>query len=187
MYNYAALMEINNMSEEFPVALSLDVIFDEIEDRIILDAYTQVNGIIRMHLTRRMVLVTLDFYQAEVLDKAVILEASPKNDELGNFSSKANKRDKKESKGASCPKDSHPILITQAHLKNDKTEITLAFSGYKSRSGKTETTPAIALKLCPAEALKFLSVIVSKAVKANWIQGDRYPWLSESEGVRVIN
>ena len=83
------------MSEEFPVALSLDVSFDEIEDRIVLDAYTQVNGTIRMHLTRRMVLVTLDFYQAEVLDKAVILEASPKNDELGNFSSQANKRDKR--------------------------------------------------------------------------------------------
>ena len=35
------------MSEEFPVALSLDVSFDEIEDRIVLDAYTQVNSTIR--------------------------------------------------------------------------------------------------------------------------------------------
>ena len=175
------------MSEEFPVALSLDVSFDEIEDRIVLDAYTNVNGTIKMHFTRRMLLVTLDFYQTEVLDKAVVLEASQDKNELGNFSSEANKPDKKQSKGTSGRKYRHPILISQAHLKNDKTEIMLAFSGYKNPSRKTETTPAIALKLCPAEALEFLGMIFSKAVMANWIQYDRYPWLCESRGVRVLN
>ena len=196
-------MTLNNESRNFPITTSLDISFNEVEDRLIIDAQTKAHGNIKMLLTRRIILILLDFYEKEILKKQTLSDLSiefqqslaqtdhhtehpylyekmPENKRIETFTDLT---------------EEAPFLISQVHLKFNEEVFFIAFSGsqiVEKANYKSETYPAVALNLTKPESILVIGLIIQKTSKANWGLEDRYIWAHHSanppylEG-RVLN
>ena len=196
-------MTLNNESLNFPITTSLDISFNEVEDRLIIDAHTKAHGNIKMLLTRRIILTILDFYQKEILKKQTLTDLSIEfqqaltqtehhTEHLYQYGKIS--ENKRRETFTDLTEDA-PFLISQVHLKFNEEVFFIAFSGsqiVEKVNCKSETYPAVALNLTKPESMLVIGLIIQKTFKANWGLEDRYIWAHHSanphylEG-RVLN
>ena len=184
-------MTSKNSNRDFPITSKLDISFNEVEDRLVIDAQTKAHGNIKMLLTRRIILMILDFYEKEILKKKTFSELSiefqqalPQNDRHTDHLYKYENTPENDviETFTELPEQT-PFLISQIQLKFNEEIFFIAFSGQQiveNVNYRCEATPAVALNLTNQEFMLVFSLIIKKTFMANWGLEDRYIWAHNS-------